>query len=134
MQNSPQPPVKIAIIEDDRPIAAMYTMKLKAADYDVSVAYDGEEGLELCQKTKPNLILLDIKMPQLNGDEMLQKLRETDWGSDVQVVVLTNVSKDEAPSSLKLLNVDRYIVKAHHTPSQVVDVVREVLAKRATQA
>ena len=122
---------KIAIIEDDRPIAEMYSMKLKANDFDVSVAHDGAEGLELCKNTQPDLILLDIKMPEMTGDELLQKLRETDWGCNVQVVVLTNVSKDEAPSALKLLNVDRYIVKAHHTPTQVVDIVNEVLAKRS---
>jgi hypothetical protein len=61
------------------------------------------------------------------GDEMLEKLRQTDWGASIRVIVLTNISRDEAPRSLGLLNVDRYIVKAHHTPQQVLEIVNEVL-------
>lgn len=119
--------IKVAIIEDDRPIAEMYSIKLKANNYDVFVAYDGKEGLELCQQIKPDLILLDIKMPQMTGDELLQKIRTNEWGANIRVIVLTNVSKDEAPNSLKLLNVDRYVVKAHYTPQQVLEIVNEVI-------
>lgn len=63
----------------------------------------------------------------MSGDIMLEKLRATEWGSSIRVIVLTNISKAEAPMNLRFLNVDRYIVKAHSTPSQVVAVVREVL-------
>lgn len=66
-------------------------------------------------------------MPVLSGDEMLAKLRAAEWGSPIKVMMLTNLSRDEAPSTLRYLNVDRYVVKAHHTPAQVVDIVREVL-------
>lgn len=64
----------------------------------------------------------------MSGDTMLEKLRSTDWGSDIRVIILTNISKSEAPMGLRLLNVDRYIVKAHYTPSQVANIVEEVLA------
>lgn len=63
----------------------------------------------------------------MNGDEMLEKLRQTDWGSKIRVIILTNISRDEAPKNLGLLNVDRYIVKAHHTPQQVLDIINEIL-------
>ena len=63
----------------------------------------------------------------MNGDEMLAKLRETDWGSLLKVIILTNLSKDEAPSILKFLNIERYIVKAHYTPTQVLNVIDEVI-------
>jgi DNA-binding NarL/FixJ family response regulator len=66
-------------------------------------------------------------MPVMPGDEMLEKMRRTDWGSTIRVIVLTNISRDEAPRSLSLLNVDRYIVKAHHTPAQVLDIINEIL-------
>ncbi len=66
-------------------------------------------------------------MPVMNGDEMLEKLRQTDWGSKIRVIILTNISRDEAPKNLGLLNVDRYIVKAHHTPQQVLDIINEIL-------
>lgn len=118
---------KIAVIEDDLPIANMYKLKLSSCGYDTSVAHDGAAGLELCKELLPDLILLDLRMPIMTGDEMLEKLRSEDWGSSIRVIILTNISKDEAPSRLRMLNVDRYIVKAHHTPTQVVDIVREIL-------
>lgn len=122
--------MKIAVVEDDLPIAFMYEAKLKLAGYDVRVAYNGSSGFELLKQFSPDLVLLDIRMPEVSGDEMLEKLRETDWGANIRVIILTNLSKDEAPHSLRFLNVDRYIVKAHHTPLQVVDIVREVLGHR----
>ena len=119
--------MKIAVIEDDTPIRELYRAKLSLEGYDVKTAANGLEGLELTRDFKPHLILLDIRMPQMNGDEMLVKLREHEWGADIRVVILTNLSKDEAPSVLRFLSVDRYIVKAHHTPQQIVDIVREIL-------
>lgn len=121
---------KIAIIEDELPIANMYKMKLELNGYEVRVAHDGQKGLELCQDFLPDLILLDIRMPHMSGDEMLEKLRASDWAKNMRVIVLTNISKDEAPANLRFLQVDRYIVKAHHTPQQVVDVIEEVLNKQ----
>ncbi len=119
---------KIAIIEDDHAIQEMYKLKLSFEGYEVEVASNGVDGLILCESFYPDLILLDIKMPQMTGDEMLKRLRETEWGSRIRVIVLTNASKSEAPSSLRFLHVDRYVVKAHHTPKQVLDIVKEVLA------
>jgi DNA-binding response OmpR family regulator len=118
---------RILIVEDDRPIAAMYELKLKSHDYTVKVAHDGQTGLAEAEAFRPHLILLDLKMPALTGEDMLEKLRATEWGSSLRVLILTNISKDEAPMKLRFLNVDRYIVKAHHTPSQVVEIVKEVL-------
>ena len=121
---------KIAIIEDDLAIAAMYEFKLLAEGYEVRRAIDGETGFALLEEFRPELILLDLKMPIMSGDEMLEKLRATDWGSGMRVIILTNISRDEAPSALRFLNVDRYLVKAHHTPQQIVEVVDEVLHGR----
>lgn len=125
---------KIIIVEDDDSIRQMYDFKLKNHGFDVYVAKDGLEGLDKSQEIKPDLILLDLMMPGMNGDEMLAKLRETEWGASIRVVVLTNLSKNEAPHALRFLNVDRYIVKAHSTPSEVTDVVVEILGKRPARA
>lgn len=118
---------KVLIVEDEGPIRDLYRAKLTLAGYDVATAQNGIEGLEQAETFLPEVILLDIRMPQMPGDEMLTKLREQEWGSEMRVIILTNLSKDEAPSILRFLGVDRYIVKAHHTPAQIVDVVREVL-------
>lgn len=121
---------KIAIIEDDLPIADMYRLKLERLGDVVKIAHDGESGYKLVEKFKPDLILLDLLMPIMTGEDMLEKLRATDWGSKIRVIILTNISKDEAPSKLRLLNVDRYIVKAHYTPTQVMEIVNEVLGDK----
>lgn len=119
--------IKILVVEDDHSIAEMYRFKLENEGYLVNVAHDGKEGLNTIEKFEPALILLDLKMPIMSGEEMLEKLRSKDKGSDIQVIVLTNISKDEAPPILRFLNVDRYIVKAHYTPQQIVDIVKDVL-------
>ena len=121
--------VKVLIVEDDRTISEMYKLKLELVGFDISVAFDGKEGLQLAEKHQPHLILLDLRMPVMSGDEMLEQMRSTEWGSKPRVVVLTNISKDEAPMKLRFLSVDRYVVKAHHTPQQIVDVIREVLGE-----
>ena len=117
----------IAIIEDDETISQMYTYKLQASGFRTVTAHNGKQGLELCEEMLPDLILLDLRMPIMNGDEMLEKLRSTTWGSTIRVIILTNISRDEAPKILSLLNVDRYIVKAHHTPQQIVDIINELI-------
>jgi DNA-binding response OmpR family regulator len=123
---------KIAIIEDEPAIAEMYRFKLERSGYEVRCARNGKQGLELVKSWQPILILLDLMMPEMGGEEMLEKVRAADWGSNIKVIVLTNISKDEAPSKLRLLGVDRYIVKAYFTPSQVVKLVSEVLTSRKT--
>ena len=118
---------KILIVEDEPSIQQMYKMKLKSSGFKVEVADDGVEGLAKTKEFKPDLILLVLKMPNMTGEEMLEKVRGEDWGANIRVIVLTNISRDEAPSVLRMLAVDRYIVKAHYTPAQVVDAVKEVL-------
>lgn len=118
---------KIAIVEDDLAIAQMYRLKFEALGHHVEIAENGKLGLELCEKMKPELLLLDLMMPEMNGDEMLEKMRATAWGKDIKVVILTNVGEQEAPEKLKSLHVRNYIVKAEMTPSQVAEVAKKEL-------
>lgn len=118
--------IRIVIVEDEISIQQLYKTKLELEAFEVFTANNGQEGLRVVEQHNPDLILLDIRMPVMSGDEMLQRLREKEWGASIRIIVLTNLSKDEAPSILRFLNVDRYIVKAHYTPAQIVDVVREV--------
>lgn len=118
---------KIAIIEDDAAISQMYRIKFETEDYEVDTAENGKLGLELIDKMKPDIILLDLMMPEMNGDEMLTKLRKTPFGKDVKVIILTNMGESEAPEILKSLNVSAFIVKANMTPRQVADLVKKHL-------
>src|SRR5438045_824713 len=113
---------KIAIVEDEAAIAKMYEMELTGAGFEVGLAANGKLGLDLCEKMKPDLVLLDLMMPEMNGDEMLEKMRGTDWGKDIKVIILTNVGQQEAPDKLKSLHVTDYVVKAEMTPSEVADI------------
>jgi DNA-binding response OmpR family regulator len=117
----------IAVIEDDPAICEMYSTKLELSGFTVRAASNGAHGLELAKTTRPSLILLDLLMPEMGGEEMLRRLREESWGADIRVIILTNISRNEAPHALRFLSVDRYVVKAHYTPAQVVEVVKEVL-------
>lgn len=119
---------KIAIIEDDQAIAQMYRIKFEAEGYNVDTAENGKLGLEMLEKLQPDIILLDLMMPEMNGDEMLQKLRATSWGKDMKVIILTNMGEQEAPASIKQQNVRRFIVKAEMTPRQVAEMVKQELA------
>ncbi len=119
---------RIAIIEDDAAISQMYRIKFEMESYEVETAENGKLGLELAEKMKPDIILLDLMMPEMNGDEMLQKLRATDWGEKIKVIILTNKGEQEAPEILKSLNVRRFIVKAEMTPRQVAEMVKVELA------
>lgn len=120
---------KIAIIEDDRSILEMYKLKFEFADFKVVTATDGRQGLVLLEKERPDLVLLDLMMPEMGGDEMLAELRKQPWGKNMPVIILTNVSQDEAPKDLADLQVSDFIVKANSTPQTVVDKVSVFLQK-----
>jgi len=119
--------LKAAVVEDDPDLQFLYRLKLEREGFEVATAQDGQAGLDLIEKFKPDVILLDLMMPIMGGAEMLAVMRAHPWGSEPRVIVLTNISRDEAPAALRFLHVDRYVVKAHHTPAQVIDIVHEVL-------
>jgi DNA-binding response OmpR family regulator len=117
-------PTKIAIIEDDVVISQMYRMKFEAEGFEVQTAENGRLGLELCEQMKPDMILLDLKMPEMSGEEALKKIRDSEWGKHTPVIVLTNLGEEEAPKSLRSMGIHSYIVKAELTPRQVTDRVK----------
>lgn len=119
--------IKIAIVEDDVAISQMYRIKFEAEGYQVDTAENGKLGLELTENMKPDIILLDLMMPEMTGDEMLAKLRATDWGKNIKVVILTNVGEQEIPEKVKQLGVSAVILKADMTPRQVAELVKTQL-------
>ena len=105
----------------------MYLMKFESDGFEVSVAENGKDGVAMVERFLPDVILLDISMPVMTGDEALAEIRSKDWGADIPVLVLTNLGQEEAPKSLKQLGVSSFIVKAELTPRQVVDRVKKTL-------
>jgi DNA-binding response OmpR family regulator len=118
---------KIAIIEDDQVISQMYRMKFEADGFEVQLADNGKQGVAMVETFKPDIILLDLQMPNMNGAEALAQIRAHDWGKQIPVIILTNLGEEEAPKSLQALGIHSYIVKADLTPRQVVANVKEAL-------
>ena len=105
----------------------MYRLKFANRKVAISFAEDGIQALKKALKIKPGLLLLDLKIPTIDGVEVLHKLRRYDWGKEMKVVVLTNISEAEAPKQLAALKYDDYVVKAHSTPTKVVNIVARYL-------
>mgnify|MGYP001576377962 CR=1 FL=1 len=120
--------MKIAIVEDDQAIAQMYRLKFESEGYEVQTAEDGSIGLKLIEHMSPDIVLLDIMMPVMTGDEMLKRMRSQPWGKDVKVIMLTNMGEQEAPKKIKKLGVNAFIVKAEMTPRQVAELVKSTLS------
>lgn len=118
---------KIAIVEDDAVINQMYRMKFEVDGFEVQVADNGKAGVELAETFRPDIILLDLQMPEMTGEEALQHIRAKDWGKEIPVIILTNLGIEESPKELRNLGIHSYIVKAELTPSQVVARVKEAL-------
>ncbi len=118
---------KVAIIEDDQTISQMYRFKFEAEGYKVETAENGKLGLELIQSLKPDIVLLDLMMPEMTGDQVLQEMRKSSWGKDIKVIILTNMGEQEIPDSVKSMGVTAVVLKANMTPRQVFELVKKHL-------
>ena len=118
---------KILLIEDDPFLIDIYTTKLKEAGFSVSIAVDGEEGLKKAKEENPDLLLLDIVLPNLNGWEFLKKIKKDKESQDLKIIILSNLGqKEEIEKGLKL-GAAKYLIKAHYTPGEVVKEVEEII-------
>ena len=118
---------KIAIIEDDPVISQMYRFKFEASNFEVQLANNGKRGIEMVKSFQPDLILLDLQMPEMNGADALEIIRKNDWGKNIPVIILTNMGEEESPKKLRALGIHSYIVKANLTPNQVLERVKQAL-------
>jgi DNA-binding response OmpR family regulator len=115
---------KILVIEDELPLAQMLVDKFKTVGYVVEMAGDGQAGLEKALAWKPNLILLDIVMPRMDGMTMLHKLRQTPEGKGMPVILLTNLSDTEHVYDAMKNGVFDFLVKSNWDIDDLVDEVR----------
>ena len=123
--------IKVFIIEDDIYISDMYRIKLEADNYEVHVASDGIEGIKKLEKDIPNVILLDIVMPKIDGFSVLKMIKENNILKNVPIILLTNLSQKENIERGFELGAASYIIKAHFTPSEVVKKIKEVIEKES---
>lgn len=119
-------PIKLALIEDEQPIIELYRLKFEDEGYEVTVAKNGLEGLELVRTIEPHILLLDIMMPKMTGLTMLEKLRESGVVMP-KVIILTNMGYDEVIDRATTLGANDVFIKVDVTPSQIATRVRELV-------
>lgn len=125
---------KILLIEDDKMLLEMYTAKFTREGFEIATAENGSDGLKTARDMKPDMILLDIIMPKLDGFATLKEIRKDENIKNVPVILLTNLGQDQDIQKGKDLGADDYFVKANHTPTEIVEKVQELLKKKgATQ-
>lgn len=121
--------VKVLIVEDEPMLAEMYSTKFTMEGFAVEKALDGAAGLEKAKLTKPDVILLDIIMPKLDGFSVLKSLKEDPALKDLPVILLTNLGQEEDIRKGKKLGANDYFVKANHSPQEIVEKVRTILSR-----
>ncbi len=120
---------KILVVEDDQLLIKALSIKLAQEGYQVFEARDGEMGLKMAEEHKPDLILLDILMPKMDGLAMLKKMRASSWGGDIKVLILTNYTDKEKVSEALNQYVLRYMVKSNWDLDQIVAEIKSKLKK-----
>ena len=117
----------ILIIEDDKFLRELIVQKLVKEGCNTSEAIDGEEGIKKVKEEKPDLVLLDLILPGIDGFEVLSKMKEDPALAQIPVIILSNLGqKDDVEKGLKLGAVD-YLIKAHFTPGEIIDKVKNAL-------
>jgi DNA-binding response OmpR family regulator len=116
---------KILIIEDDKFLRELISQKLIKEGYDIIEAADGEKGIKSASEDKPDLVLLDLILPGIDGFEVLARLKQSSSG--LPVVILSNLgAKDDIDRGLKM-GAEDYLIKAHFTPTEIIDKVKNNL-------
>lgn len=121
---------KILLIEDDKMLADMYITKFSKEGLKVIRAEDGAKGLEIAKKERPDMILLDIIMPKLDGFAVLRELKKDPGMGDTHILLLTNLGQSEDVDKGRELGADDYFIKANHTPAEIVEKVKYLLANK----
>lgn len=117
----------ILIVEDDKFLRDLISQKLLKEGYEVSTAVNGEEGIKKTKEKKPDLILLDLILPGIDGFEVLRRIKEDPVLAKIPVIVLSNLGqKEDIEKGLQLGAVD-YLIKAHFTPSEIIEKIKNFL-------
>ena len=118
---------RVLIVEDDEFLLQMYATKLELEGFKVLEATTGLQGLKIAQKELPDLILLDLNLPELSGFEVLAQLKREDNTKNIKVLILTNYSQKDNIDKCLSLGADDYLIKAHFVPSEVIKKIKDIL-------
>ncbi len=122
---------RVLLVEDDPAMAALYKDLFSKEGYDISVATDGEMGLKMALNSMPDVMLLDVLLPKMNGISVLTKVRSTSWGKKEPIIILTNVDPDDTMMQNMVYDQPTYyLLKANTNPGEVMAKVKEVMTKK----
>lgn len=122
-----QSPKKIVIVEDNEALAEIYKTRLELLGYKCFVAFDGITALYDIRKEVPDLVLLDIMVPDISGDEVLQRMRASEWGRHIPVYVISNLNESDVSVNLRELGIKGYSVKANLSNNEIDQIVDNIL-------
>jgi CheY-like chemotaxis protein len=118
---------KIVIAEDNPSLNEIYKTRLKLLGYQCFSAFDGEEALAIIERERPDLVLCDMMMPKVAGDQILARMRGSDWGRDIKVFIISNLSEADAPPGLREYGIEGYAVKANLSYDNIDNIVNKIL-------
>ncbi|OGE80392.1 MAG: hypothetical protein A2660_01915 [Candidatus Doudnabacteria bacterium RIFCSPHIGHO2_01_FULL_45_18] len=123
---------KILVVEDDITMREIVVHKLTSSGFDVVEADDGKKAVEVWQKEKPDIVLLDLMLPEMDGYQVLETIRKNPDPtiSKAAVIVLSNLYSKEDIQKAKSLSIDDFMVKAYHTTEEILDRVKKTLDKK----
>jgi len=121
---------KVLVVEDEKSLSDAYEMILKSEKHDVELALNGHEALDAFKKSKPDLALLDLRMPKMDGIEFLKKLQPSKKYPKTKIIVFSNYDDQQEIKEAFELGAHRYILKAWSSPNELLKVVRETLAEK----
>jgi len=120
---------KVLIIEDDDFLVQIYATKLEMENFSVIMATDGAKGLKLALKDKPDLVLLDLNLPVMDGFQVLEELKRNKDTHGIPVLVLTNYGQKENVDRCLNLGAEDYLIKAHFVPSEVIARIKKIIGE-----
>lgn len=118
---------KIVIVEDNQDLAEIYKTRLELLGYTCFIGYNGVTGLYFIQKEQPDLVLLDLMIPDISGADALTVMRRAPWGRNTKVVIISNLNESEAAPNLRQLGIEGYFVKANMTNDKIDQIVNGIL-------
>jgi CheY-like chemotaxis protein len=123
-------PTKILLLEDEPELVEMFSAQLKKAGYDVRIGVTGKQGLELLRAQLPDIMLLDLVMPEMDGYEVLKQMNADPGLKGVRVFAWSNLTQEGEIAQAKKLGVEDYLIKSDYTPSKLVEKIEELLQKK----
>lgn len=124
---------KILLVEDNQSLIDIYTITFNHEHFNLDVATNGEECLQRVKSSKPDIILLDVMMPKLNGIETLEKLKADSTTKDIPVIMLSNIAEPNEEAKTRDLGAAGYLIKSHYLPMDIVKFVKDILLKTRLQ-